>query len=285
MFTLILVLRFDVSTEAVRRRDGIFRCWSIRVVFDEDDNAEHDEGHGDEEKGEHEVGRTFEWRLLREKLWRRPSRRRTARRLTMDVSDPIPKKARKKITQRTENNHRQETSIPCQPLSQRNTLIDSRDIPLDSCHDFDLQYYAHDKSWDEDMPEWLEIPVCADREANARDRLDVDLKSESEYGEGSCMRGRRQEVFVVLVSRRWRGTRCGLRGWIQVSEWNHVDEKPNHTLNRRKSHGIGRVDPQSESTTKRYRWAAGGGGDRNTHNPSGKPLGREPAIIPKLPVR
>jgi hypothetical protein len=60
MFTLILVLRFDVSTEAVRRRDGIFRCWSIRVVFDEDDNAEHDEGHGDEEKGEHEVGRTFE---------------------------------------------------------------------------------------------------------------------------------------------------------------------------------------------------------------------------------
>jgi hypothetical protein len=67
----------------------------------------------DGENGEHEIGKIFERRLSTEMLRRRPRRRRTARRLTTDVSDPIPKKARKKITQRTENNYIQETSIPC----------------------------------------------------------------------------------------------------------------------------------------------------------------------------
>jgi hypothetical protein len=57
MFTLILVLRFDVSTEAVRRRDGIFRCWIILVAFDEDDDAEYDKGAGDGAEGEHEAGK------------------------------------------------------------------------------------------------------------------------------------------------------------------------------------------------------------------------------------
>jgi hypothetical protein len=58
-----------------------------RIAFDEADDAEH---------GEDEIGKIFERRLSTEMLRRRPRGRRAARRLTMDVSDPIPKKARKK---------------------------------------------------------------------------------------------------------------------------------------------------------------------------------------------
>jgi hypothetical protein len=86
---------------------------SYRIAFDEANDAEHDAGDGDGENGEDEVGKIFERCLSTEMLQRRPSRRRTARRLTMDVSDPIPKKAKKKITQPTENNYIQGTSIPC----------------------------------------------------------------------------------------------------------------------------------------------------------------------------
>jgi hypothetical protein len=103
-----------------------------RIAFDGANDAEHDEGADDGAKGEHEAGKleTFERLRSREMLLRRPSRRRTARRLTMDVSDPHSKgKKRMEMTQRTENSHMQETSIPCQPLSQRNTLIYSRNIP------------------------------------------------------------------------------------------------------------------------------------------------------------
>jgi hypothetical protein len=67
-----------------------------RIAFDEADDAEHGEGDGDGENGEHEIGKIFKRRLSTKMLRRRPRRRRTARRLTMDVSDPIPKKARKK---------------------------------------------------------------------------------------------------------------------------------------------------------------------------------------------
>jgi hypothetical protein len=77
----------------------------------------------------------------------------------------------------------QETSIPYQPLSQSNALINSHSIPPDSCHNIDLQYYVQDKSRDEHMSKFLPF---AKREAGARNRLDVDLEFESEYGEGSC---------------------------------------------------------------------------------------------------
>jgi hypothetical protein len=57
-----------------------------------------------------------------------------------------------------------------------------------------LQYYVQEKSRDEDMPEQSGILVVANREAGGKDQLNVDLEERDfkpEYGERSCMRGRR----------------------------------------------------------------------------------------------
>ena len=107
----------------------------------------------------------------------------------MSISDSIPRNAKKKIktAQRTGDDHIQETSIPCQPLSQGNASITSHNIPPDSHQNINLQYYVQDETRNEDMPERSELLVLAKREAGGRDQLNVrleKLKLEPEHSEG-----------------------------------------------------------------------------------------------------